>query len=785
MDPQAIDLSAGLTPPPAAAAGGIDLSAGLNPAGTPAPPMAPSVSLTQNPNNEGVYQLKGQHGQTVGVPYSKISDATRPGAGYDFANPQEHARYFKDYAADPQQLAATNATANATGSTDAMRVGIGTAKDAAQMPNTLTGWLDSLVMKGKQHAEAAHPGTHYEIQPLRPQLEALENKVAPGITDPLQGGAEHVGAIGDQLAQWMTGEGLLKAGMSLAEKTAAIAKMMQTLEKTPALAKAVSFAMKAAGAGAGAGAQQLAHGESADTAETAAMFGAGSAAAGDAAIGGAKAMFRKIAKPAATTESVQKVAQQILEERLGATNATRPTIAPIENPEDFHFRIEGTPTRDTTEGSIAQQPQKRQVGHRVLEGKGPTERQVYPPPGAEETSTGFVDVNNGDPNAPGNHRSPIYRLTEDSRPGSVVKSDSAAGGGVLLTKDVGTASAHLANLNTIIRSDEFAAMSPAEQAGYKAQRDGMQQQISDYYRHQKAIQGSAPTIGPPSQVQSAFKPVDIRSAIDSTGDFSEAAKQLDDAAKPVYDHANAASGGDWQTLKDHIIDLKEKLANTANVPSNAASRHDLAARIGEAEDAMKSILDDPRAGFEQADTDQARQNFRAASVLRDAHEAIKPIYALEHQPGLITGRYRGMDGQMLATRWKEFIDAHPDARNIIGSDRVDSLARIFKANDTMAARKRFGNALATVASSIAGAATGSHFGAAGAGEGAAVGPIAYQSMRYALQGLIANPKAAKSLLFAIDSGARPEYYGPAIAKLITASRGVGAGAAARATTGGQ
>ncbi len=60
-------------------------------------PAKPQPSISDNPNGEGVYQMRSPQGQTVGVPYSKVGGAQ----GYNFANPQEQTRFQKDQSADP------------------------------------------------------------------------------------------------------------------------------------------------------------------------------------------------------------------------------------------------------------------------------------------------------------------------------------------------------------------------------------------------------------------------------------------------------------------------------------------------------------------------------------------------------------------------------------------------------------------------------------------------------------------------------------------------------------
>lgn len=727
MDAAGINLSAGLVPaapPPPPAAGGIDLSAGMMPTGSAAA-AAPSSTPA---------------GGTGG-----IADApTIP----SWSDVKEGAK--------------------------------GALKDAAQIPNTVVGWLDRVStgadrMLDKAGAElSGMPEEPEAPTDMRGSLESAENKIAPGITNPIHGQDQETGAIMSQIGQWMTGEGILKATMSTAEKSTMIAKMMTTLEKNPALAKAVSATMKSDAAAfiarhgavaAGAGAQTLAHGGTPGQAGEAAAIAGGTGAVIEGAGAGGKATLERLAKPATTTGAVEDAAKDAVARRVAETNAaTRGAQPTTGHPEGaYKFTIGGTPTTDTTEGSIAQQPRKAQIGTRAVAGKGPTETQVYTDPatGEErsvETSTpGAINAIPKPGTAPQvSHKSPTYRMSEEPRPGTVTRADSAAGGGTLITEDPKVAAAHLASLDEIIRSGDFDKMPPEQQAGYQAQRDDMQKQISGYYQHQRATGAYAPN----------FPAIDAKRAVDATGDFSDARAVLHQAAAQVYEHANNATGGEWQRLDKHINDLYDKLDQLPDLNSQADARAAVRSQIGEAQDAMFKMLEDPKNGFNADDVAQAKKNFRAGYVLQGAHEAVKPIYAIEQQPGRVTGRYRGFNGQQLGAQWKEFLEANPDAKQVIGGDRVDTLSRLFKANETMASRRRFGDAVLAVA----GAAVGFHLGGlTGAGEGAIGAP----AIRYVLDGLVSSPKVAKSLLFAIDAGARAQSYAPGLAKMIETAKAAG------------
>lgn len=644
----------------------------------------------------------------------------------------------------------------------------GVVKSAVQVPNTIAGWLDTIAAKEDPMMDRVNAALDNHAPPtapthMRQTLENFENKVAPGVANPIHGQAQETGGFVEQMGEFLYGEGEARAAfeaLPMSKKLQAVAKASAFLEEHPVIAKGAAIALKQGAMGAGAGAQQLAHGATPAEAGETGLLAAGTGALLEGAGATAKSAAERLAKPSVTADEIRAGTKDVVANRLNETNATR-TATPAENAPTapYKFRIQGTPTVDTTQGSIAQEPQKRHIGTRVVEGKGPSERLVYPPNEAPETQTNYMDVNQGDPNAPGYHKSPIYRLTEDSKPGQITKADSAAGGGVLLTEDPKVASAHLASLDEIMRSPEFAQMSSEQQQAYRASREDIRSQIAEQYQHTKAMGTNTPN----------FKPVDVQAALDASGDPLKAKAQLDAAGREVYDHANNVSGGQWQTLKDNIQEWEKELSGTSDIPANATPRRALIRKIGQAQDRMDAILDDPRNGIDRDDALQAKKNFHAGFMLDRMNDVVDPIFQLEQHNGYATGKYRGFDGRQLGLKWQEFLDdpRNANARELLGPDRVQTLTRLMRENETMAGRRRFGEGVLNLAAAVTGSATGAHLGGAvGAGEGALAGPAAYQAIRYTLNQLISTPKVAKSLLFAIDSGARPENYAPGLARMI-------------------
>lgn len=780
---------------------------------TQAPPAAaPDLTAQLDPTKpEGVYKMQKDRkagSPIVGIPYSNVEAAKAQGYDFDWSGKgggeDQEFRYNRDQMADPNRPRDFMERLT-TGARDAFNSHAAGAMTLLQKLNHEMGGSPADVIAYQkenpgatvQQAMDAVQGHDLNSQITGPYRAASSKQTAQDLRDAAEwfrhnmsnqdnGVAGWLGAAGENLGELMGPGELMKLGeapviageaATAAESMQAGAKVANLLKNHPVINRLVGLGLRAlktgVESGAMAGGQTFVDtgGDPTQTAEAAAL-GAGGGAALHTAIEGVpmavRAIAEKLARPSTTVDAVGDAARGVLGDRLAATNATRemPGNALPASTGDFQFRIGGTPTAETTEGATAFEARKKQIGTRVVAGKGsatsPTE-----PYNASSFHYGDAEplppVSDLGEQPAGSHKEPVLQYLTDRKPGSPQPGvDSSQGGATLITSDPDVAAAHLVSLKGAMEQPSFASLPPEQQAAIEAQHDDMQQQLADYHRHQKVNGPYTPN----------FQPIGTKAAIDSTGDFSDAAQHLHDAAAEVYEHANRVTGGQWQALDQHIKDLHEKLGTEPYPQGRAAIRQ----QIGQAQNAMTDILENPKNGFDQTDVTQAKANFRAKYVLQDAHQAIKPLYGVEEQTGLTTGQYRGFNGNMIGQRWDEFLKANPDARQIIGPDRVDTLQRLFKANGTMAARKRFGNAIASVGMALA----GYHFGG---WEGSVGAETAYHGIRYTLRGLVANPRIAKSLLFAIDSGARPEQYAPSIAAAIKRTIPVAAGATVRSLNG--
>jgi hypothetical protein len=812
MDPQAIDLSAGLVPapappptPPPTSGGAIDLSAGLMPvtqsanAALPIQPATPPPAPPP-PDTTG---LLGRIGNLLGDVTGMGPEAMEAKKGFVKGAMQTVGGGLqllnKDNGAyDPQGAQAYTAAHPGTSPEDAIAATMkpGDPQGHIHAIGAAANWL-------KQHSQ-----THNIWQQLGAGGEGLAEFLVPGL------GEES--AVKDAAELPTYGEKLQEAG-----KTAAF------LEKTPMGQKLAHLAaigartikaaitkapVMAAEGGVGAGAQSyLKSGGDEEEAAKAAKIGAigggvlGASAEGVAGLWEAKKYaaaiaLARLARPSLTVDAIGDLAREITAVRMGETNATRTTAPPPKagEPDAFTFDIEGTATKPSVEGHIGQDARKVQAGTVVKAGKGspsgipdfnaedfePTRtsadgttsasynpnrlqfdaqgKPTYTPPSQYENVGRDAAGNPSYPDAAGDttdpaiedgeqgsHREPVFNYLPESRPGSGGPArDVASGGGRLLTKDPKVAGAHLGSLEEIINGEDFDQMPPERQQQLLALRDDIKSQLAEYRQWGKTN----------GRIPANFQPVDADAAIRGSGNLAEAGEQIAAPAKEVYEHANNVSGGRWQALKDHIDQLGEDLAKEPY----QEGRDKIWQKIARARSSMEDILRDPKSGFDNDDVTQAVRNFRTSYILKDAHEAIKPIYAVESKDGSVTGAYRGINGPMVAQRFDSFLKANPDAVELMGQDRVNTIKRIMDANETMASRKRFGGAVMNVAAALA----GFHFGGL---TGALERGATSIAVRHVLDSAIANPRITKNLLFAIDSGARPEAYAPHVAKMIMTS----------------
>jgi hypothetical protein len=111
---------------------------------------------------------------------------------------------------------------------------------------------------------------------------------------------------------------------------------------------------------------------------------------------------------------------------------------------------------------------------------------------------------------------------------------------------------------------------------------------------------------------------------------------------------------------------------------------------------------------------------------------------------------------------------------VVGKDNLDTLFRVAELNRTGTARAKFGVAIKPVVNGLmslhvgpiaAGAYLG-HMAGMPYEVGGAAGWATAAATRRVMDAVLTNPKVAQNLIFAIDSGANPDHYGPMLATMI-------------------
>lgn len=809
-------------------------------ASTTAPAAPTANDLTSNPNAEGVYGMQGPKGESMQVPYSKVSTAQQQGYQLQggsnwYGAPQGDAgRYARDYAADPNQIKATTQYAK-----DVQDPGQGMVTGAVKQGEKTVAGLMKILGDNRDQSSAALRSVGVPGQSASPEA------VAPDpVSDHLLRGAawlnqntdadgffEHLGGFGENVAELLTPEALgvlakgsevVKGGevadqaVSAAQKYSDAAKVAKTLDTFPRIRALVGLGLAAAGkAGVEVGAQTYAKtGGDTDTAlqagGIAAVTGAGLAGVVAPALRagiehisptvediggvpvtrlGSQNPHASVAQTLAATaehspivqQAQQQAGQEIVansaksaaEQHLGEVNEGRvdPNQPATVVPKPYQFRIQGTPAQETTEGNIAQTPRKQQIGTRVVEGKGPSERQVYPDASGEQQQ---VDVrpNGDDGGTDGSHRAPTYRMLPESKAGSVAKRDVVTGGGVLTTEDPATAKAAIGSLNDAIDSPEFANQSPEQQQAILDHREDLQRQMSEYHA---STAGQQPSL---YASRSTFAPVDISRTVAKVGSFGDAADALEDSATEVYNRLDDLTGGRFSALRD---ENKRAWSAVANGGGDAAQ-----ARLADTQQKLDAMFSgkDPQVGDSVSHSDLAFGNeaWKKSQVLRDVHSKIESAFDTSIGASDRANAYRGFNGNRLRGALKQLTMKYGDRPlgRIIGGDQLDNLSRLADITRTQADRAKFGAGVNHIAqwmtrnegkvAGAVGAAGGAvgHLvgGAEGAAYGAGAAEVAYAAGRRVMRAIATNPRVGKNFIFAIQAGARPLNYAPLIGAMV-------------------
>lgn len=281
----------------------------------------------------------------------------------------------------------------------------------------------------------------------------------------------------------------------------------------------------------------------------------------------------------------------------------------------------------------------------------------------------------------------------------------------------------------------------------------------------KAYSGTAREAARP-HLTAVSDPWEVDARLQQLHDFTGVADELKQALNGRVNEIDQATGGRFKQLQDEI-----RAARDAGGPEYGNKLRE-----------MDSLLQNTQnTSANSAELDKIRQSWRRYYVLEDAGKKLdRAIDGLPGESG-ISREQRGINGKKLLTGLSNLIQNHGRAtvEETLGQGRLENLEAIARANMTNAQRKNFNEAALNVAkyltrktsATAAGAAVGHHFGGPiGGYAGAAAGAAIDAQLGRVYKAIQANPRVAQNLLFAIESGARPENYGPLIGGLIGAER---------------
>jgi hypothetical protein len=723
---------------------------------------------------EGTYTMHTPSGHVIPVRYSRVHQALDQ--GLLFADQQNLRNYARDHATDPLDEDRIDQWLDkhpyvAAPVNLGKGLGIGLAK-------TLTGVLPTPTTRA---------GT--EMQMLA--------------ATPPKGAMQETGEVGENLAEFFSGEELLSmlgktgAALSMADKLKTVTGLAQLIDKVPMVGKLLKIGASAAKQGTIAGTQTLAKTGS----PSAALWSGGIAAAtGGAFQAAGEGLSSAIAKRATTLEdvggvetpvpaaarnvkptpaqaagqeSIRKAAQSAGRAHLEEVNEGRaiPPSAPAlpARTGPFEFKLRGAPEpTETNTGNLTTRAAEIPRTHTSL----PTDRA-----GATEYSRVGTEpeyIRPGDTFAERQGRVWAERripgAMHSSAPGETPMESTLGGGGEITTQDPNLARAHIETLNRAIEDPSFARMPEAQQQDLLAARADAQQQMTRY--HAEVLQ-TLPGYG-----KANFAPVDIPQAVAKIGSWSDTAQAVKQTAVDGY-----------KTIMDGLAftgESPQHLTMIRNAYQAAEAKFmeaDNPAALSAAEQSIEKTHDELRAMLGRVPNAASVKEFAA---MNDAYKnglglekISKAIDGSFHAPMSSAKRsfeYSGYNGQQLLQRMEGLMNTMGRGRvtRLMGKENLDTVLQVGQLSSTNAGRMKLGAALKAVSDGfvrlhVGPMAVGAYVGrlagvpwefAAPAGAAAAEGGKRLMNV------ILTNPKIAQNLIFAIDSGAKPENYGPFIATMI-------------------
>ena len=264
----------------------------------------------------------------------------------------------------------------------------------------------------------------------------------------------------------------------------------------------------------------------------------------------------------------------------------------------------------------------------------------------------------------------------------------------------------------------------------------------------------------PAKTVAAMPKIDVNETLNRVGDYTRARQELGDSLNTVQDQM----GPEYKTARAQMAEA-EKSADSGKPEDQAAY-----------EAAQKKLDDVIQASGAAPEMKTAlKSGWRNYYLLKPAQQVLDK--SLEGLPGATQASYeqRGINGKTLLGGLNQMV--RKNGRNATaaafgGEDRLQALEEIGQKAYTVKGRGLLNKAIDSVAR-LAGAGlgyktTGHWVGAAvGAELGGSVLRATQEQTGAVIKSMLSNPRIARAITFAVDSGADPEKYAPGIAAMVT------------------
>jgi hypothetical protein len=589
----------------------------------------------------------------------------------------------------------------------------------------------------------------------------------------------------ENIAEFMLGDEAVK-GMSVGEKLAHLAPLMKTMEKYPRIAAVVQAGLKNMGLGT---AQAAVHGADAPTALASGAVAGVTGGALEGALGTTGAFARRTApaveniagedvqtlasqRPgtgprgdvkvsevpkvaaaqlAAAPRVFRNLAQRATHDALEEANQGRVVTGQITDParmlpapegaHPYPFTIEG-PGAGFEEVPGGAEPRKKQIGTQYVAGKGsgtaPTTEPYNEGTFKYGDSQALPQVNDSEPFQGPTHKEPILQYLTDLKPGQEVGSTKVTGGGDLVAAGPEAAQTHLSRLNDLVDHPPEGA-TPGQMKAIEEARDGLQEQMDMYHSYQNTLPN--------------FAPVDSARAAEGVGHFGDAADQLQNAAKPIYQKFDEATNGQFNDLNRARV--------AAGKRGDFTAKHEYEAQIDQ--------LIDQTPGISQSDRLQATKLWNKSKVLDGLNDVVNDAANVDDKYASQVAGGRVLSGVRMRNGMQQLIKRYGADRleSVIGKDGMENMTRIADLlNTPKAAQGLKGMSMSVLhnvmhgkAGGFAGAFLGHHLGGSvGLGyEGALAGAYAgAKAERWMLQMAATSPRVGKMLDYAVRNNVTPK-----------------------------